>query len=229
MKIFADTANVNELRELDEMGLICGVTTNPTILSREGPDAINSLRQIRNLLFNYPILAQVVATDHKGMVEEGRMIKAVGPQLVVKIPATNEGIKAIATLKKENIRTCATAILTSAEALLCAAAGADYVAPYTGQNNIIGFDGLATVREIAAMLAIGKIKCQILAASIDKPQDIVDVAVAGAHIATLTYAQLIAVCDKPAPLTNYYVDNFLADWNKAGAYFRSIPVIDKTS
>ena len=219
MKLFADTGDVQELQKLDEMGLISGVTTNPSILSKEGRDAIASLRKICDLLPAYPVMAQVTVPEADGMVKQARTINATGPNMVVKIPATNEGLKAIAALKKENIRTCATAILTSAEALLCATAGASYVAPYTGQNNILGFDGLRTLREIAQMFAAGKQDCQILAASIDKPQDMVDVAVAGAHIATFTYEQLLAVCDKPSPLTQYYIGRFMDDWNGAGAFF----------
>ena len=219
MKLFADTGDLRELMELDEMGLIFGVTTNPSLLSRQGRDAVASLKKIRDLLPDYPLLAQVAVPDAKGMVEQGRKINAVGPNMAVKIPATNEGLKAIAALTKENIRTCATAILTSAEALLCATAGATYVAPYTGQNEVVGFSGLQTLREIAQMFAAGRLDCRILAASVDKPQDIVDTAIAGAHIATLTYDQLVAVCDKPAPLTDYYIGRFMADWNGSGAYF----------
>ncbi len=219
MKLFADTANIKELQELQEMGLISGVTTNPTILSKEGSDAIASLKRICALLPDYPVCAQVTVADTKGIIEQARKINSAGPHMVIKIPATNAGLKAIAALKKEHIATLATAILTSAQALVSAVAGASYVAPYTSQNDLIGFSGLQTLREIAQFLAKSNYDCQIVAASIDKPQDMVDTALAGAHIATFTYDQLIAPCEKVAPLVNYYVDQFMSDWHGAQAFF----------
>lgn len=219
MELYADTGDINELRELEEMGLISGVTTNPTLLSKEGPDAMRTLRNLSALLPDYPIFAQVTVPDARGMIEQARIINTAGQHMVVKIPATNEGLKAIAALARENVATLATAILTSAQALVSAVAGAAYVAPYTGQNELIGFSGLETLREIAALLDTGGFNCEIVAASIDKPQDMVDVALAGAHIATLTYEQLIAPCEKAAPLTDYYIDRFMKDWNSADATF----------
>jgi transaldolase len=220
MILFADTGNIKELEELQEMGVIRGVTTNPTLLSQQGQDVIKSLQKICDLLPDYPVCAQVTASDTVTMVEQGKKINSAGKLMVVKVPATNNGLKAISALNRQGIKTCATAVLTSAEALMCAEAGADYVAPYTGQNNLIGFEGLRTLREIAEIFRIGGSFAKILAASIDTPQDIVDIAAAGAHIATLTYNQIVAVCDNAKPLTDVYIDRFLSDWNSAGAFFK---------
>ncbi len=219
MKLFGDTANLDELKEMEAMGLLSGVTTNPTILSQQGADAMKTLRSISSLLPDYPIFAQVTTCDYQGMVEQGRKINTAGEHMVVKIPATNEGLKAIAVLRKNGIKTCATAILTSAEALLCALAGASYVAPYTGQNEQVGFSGIQTLREIVEILRSADITAEVLAASIEKPQELAEVALSGAQIATITYQQMMDVCGRAAPLTNFYVDRFLKDWNQHQCYF----------
>lgn len=219
MKIYGDTANLDELREMESMGLLSGVTTNPTILSQQGGDAMATLRNITALLPDYPIFAQVTARDYQGMVEQGKKINTAGNHMVVKIPATNEGLKAIAALRKIGIRTCATAILTSAEALLCSLAGASYVAPYTGQNEQVGFSGIQTLKEIVAILKATDTDTEVLAASIEKPQELAEVALTGAQIATITYQQMMDVCGRTAPLTDFYVDRFFNDWNRNHCYF----------
>lgn len=219
MKLYGDTANLDELREMESMGLLSGVTTNPTILSQQGADAMATLRKITALLPDYPIFAQVTAQDHQGMVEQGKKINTAGSHMVVKIPATNEGLKAIAALRKIGIRTCATAILTSAEALLCSLAGASYVAPYTGQNEQVGFSGIQTLKEIVTILKTADTDTEVLAASIEKPQELAEVAMTGAQIATITYQQMMDVCGRAAPLTDFYVDRFFNDWNRNHCYF----------
>lgn len=220
MKLYGDTADLNELKELDEMGLLSGVTTNPTIASQQGKDVMQTLRGICKLLPDYPIFAQVTERNHEGMIAQGKIINTAGSHMVVKIPTTNEGLKAIAVLKKSGIKTCATAVLTSAEALLCAVAGASYIAPYTGQNEQIGFSGIQTLKEIVGILKTADMTAEVLAASIEKPQELVEIALAGAHIATITYQQMMDVCERPEPLTNFYVDRFLRDWNERACYFK---------
>ena len=220
MKLFADTADMQELITLEEMGLLAGITTNPSISSKEGPDVIATITALAKRFPSIPVLAQVVAESKDGIIEEAKKIHGAGENVVVKIPATLEGVKAIRDLKKLGIRTCATTILTSAQAMLCAHAGASYVAPYTGQNDCIGYHGLDTLREIADVFAESDYDTEILAASIEKPQEFVDYALNGADITTAPYHVFIDVFQMPMPLTRHYMDNFYADWTKNQAYLK---------
>ena len=220
MRIFADTANLEELSKLKEMGLVDGVTTNPSIISREGQDAIEVLKRICDMFPELPVFGQVTAEDKDGMIEQAKKINSVGPHMVVKIPATMEGIKAVAALSEMGIQTCATAVLTAAEALLLAQAGATYVAPYTGQNDIIGFRGTDTLEQIADVYARLGYKTQILAASIEKAQEMVDYFTSGADCITVPYFVFEKTFVSPGPLTAHYIGNFKTDWEKAGCFIR---------
>ncbi len=220
MKLFADTGNLKELKELKEMGLISGVTTNPTIASKEGQDLITLLKNITELLPDIPVFGQVVATKTDEIVKEARRIAAVAQNIVVKIPATIEGVKAIKILTDENIRTCATTILTAAEAFLCAAAGAAYVAPYTGQNDIIGFKGVDTLKQICDTIHSAGLKSEVLVASVEKAQEVIDFILAGSDVITMPYHVFIDAFECPMPLTNYYINSFHKDWSDAGCFIK---------
>ncbi|MCI8466249.1 MAG: fructose-6-phosphate aldolase [Lachnospiraceae bacterium] len=220
MKLFADTADLRELTDLEEMGLLAGITTNPSIASKEGPDVIATITALANRFPTIPVLAQVVAVQKEEILEEAKKIGNAGENVAVKIPATLEGVKAIRTLKELGIKTCATTVLTSAQAMLCAHAGASYVAPYTGQNDCIGYHGLDTLREIANVFANADYHTEILAASIEKPQEFVDYALNGADITTAPYHVFVDVFRMPMPLTQHYIDNFYADWTANKAYLK---------
>ena len=189
MKLFADTADLRELKELDEMGLICGITTNPTIASQTGKNLVDVLANIAKEFPEIPVFGQVVAKDTEGMVAEARKIVTAGKN---------------------------TAVLTASQGFLCATAGADYVAPYTGQNDVIGYDGLVTLEQLCDVIHEEGLPTEVLAASIEKPQEIVEYALAGADIVTMPYHVFTDTFDSPLPLTKYYVDRFYKDWSGAG-------------
>lgn len=216
--MLADTANMKELEILRSRKLIDGVTTNPSIISKEGKDNLKILSAICKLLPDVEVFGQVVGETTDEMIEEARKIDSVSPHMVVKIPANFNGIEAIAKLSDLGIKTCATAILTAPEAILCAQAGAAYVAPYTGQNDIIGFKGTETLSQISEVFKRLNTETKILAASIEKPQEIVDYFLAGADCLTLPYSVFEKTFTMPEPLTQKYVDNFRSDWDKAGCF-----------
>lgn len=220
MRLLADTANIRELEALQSMKLIDGVTTNPSIISREGQDSLKVLDAICKLLPDMEVFGQVTGETTEEMIEDARRIDSVSPHMVVKIPADLNGIKAIAKLSDLKIKTCATAVLTAPEAVLCAQAGASYVAPYTGQNDIIGFKGTETLSQIAEVFKRLNTGTKILAASIEKPQEIVDYFLAGADCLTLPYSVFEKTFTMPEPLTQKYVDDFKNDWDNAGCFIR---------
>lgn len=220
MRILADTANLEELKKLKEMGIVDGVTTNPSIISKEGSDCLAVLKAIVDLFPGLPVFGQVTAETKDGMIEQAKKINSVGDNMVVKIPATIEGIKAIAVLSELGIATCATAVLTAGEALLLAQAGATYVAPYTGQNDIIGFRGVDTLDQMGEMFARLGYETQILAASIEKSQEMVDYFISGADCITVPYFVFEKTFTSPGPLTSHYVNNFKTDWENASCFIK---------
>jgi transaldolase len=220
MKFFADTADMAELKELDDMGLISGVTTNPSIISRNGTDAVAILREISKAFPDFPVFGQVVSAEAGGMIEDAKILNGAGKNIVVKIPATTEAPRAIKRLKSLGIKTCATAVLTAAQGFLCAIAGADYVAPYTGQNDVIGFDGFETLRALCGAVRSSGLVTKILAASIKKPEEFIKCALAGADIVTMPRNVFIQAFEAPLPLTEHFMDKFLKDWNGAGCVLR---------
>lgn len=220
MRLLADTANINELETLWNMKLIDGVTTNPSIISREGQDSLKVLDAICRRIPEVEVFGQVVGETAEEMIEDAKRIAAVSPRIVVKIPADLNGVKAIAKLRDLEIKTCATAVLTAPEALLCAQAGASYTAPYTGQNDIIGFRGTETLSQISEVYKRLHMKTKILAASIEKPQEMVDYFLAGADCLTLPYSVFEKTFTMPEPLTRKYVDQFRSDWDKAGCFIK---------
>lgn len=213
MKFFIDTANVEEIRKAYDMGFISGVTTNPSLIAREGHDFHQVVREISSFV-NGPISAEVIAEEADGMVGEAEELVKIGPHIVIKIPMTPEGLKAVSRLHKKGIHTNVTLVFSANQALLAARAGASYVSPFVGRIDDIGWDGVELVRDIADIFSIHQISTEIIAASIRKPQHIEQCALAGAHIATVPYQVLMDAMKHP--LTDAGLARFKADWAKAG-------------
>lgn len=213
MKFFIDTANVEEIRKAYDMGFISGVTTNPSLIAREGRDFHQVVREISSFV-NGPISAEVIAEEADGMVGEAEELVKIGPHIVIKIPMTPEGLKAVSRLYKKGIHTNVTLVFSANQALLAARAGASYVSPFVGRIDDIGWDGVELVRDIADIFSIHQISTEIIAASIRKPQHIEQCALAGAHIATVPYQVLMDAMKHP--LTDAGLARFKADWAKAG-------------
>ena len=210
MKLFIDTANVDEIRRANDLGVICGVTTNPSLIAKEGKHFQSVIREITSIV-DGPISAEVVAEDAAGMVKEARVLAAIHKNIVIKIPITEEGLKAVKLLAAEGIRTNVTLIFSPAQALLAAKAGATYVSPFIGRLDDISDNGMSVVEDIAAIFDIHGIETEIIAASIRGPQDVTDSAKSGAHIATVPYKVIMQMLKHP--LTDLGIERFMADWN----------------
>ena len=211
MKLFIDTANVEEIREAAELGVICGVTTNPSLIAREGKVFEEVIKEITTIV-DGPISAEVVAPDAEGMVAEAKELAKIHENFVIKIPMTFEGLKATKQLSALGIKTNVTLIFSATQALLAARAGATYVSPFVGRLDDISDSGIDLVADIAEIFAIHDIKTEIISASIRGPQDVTDSAKAGAHIATIPYKVIVQLSKHP--LTDAGIAKFLADWNK---------------
>ncbi|MCI9104947.1 MAG: fructose-6-phosphate aldolase [Lachnospiraceae bacterium] len=211
MRFFVDTANVEEIRKANDMGIICGVTTNPSLIAKEGRDFNQVIAEIASIV-DGPISGEVKATtvDAEGMIKEGREIAAIHPNMVVKIPMTAEGLKAVKALHAEGIRTNVTLVFTVAQALLAARAGATYVSPFLGRLDDISMPGIDLIEEIAEIFDIHGIETEIIAASIRNPIHVIDCARAGAQIATVPYKVLEQMTKHP--LTDVGIQKFQADY-----------------
>ena len=209
MKIFIDTANVSEIREANDWGVVCGVTTNPSLIAREGRDFKEVVTEITSIV-DGPISAEVISLEADGMVSEALELSKIHPNIVIKIPMTKEGLKAVKQLSAKEIKTNVTLIFSPAQALLAAKAGASYVSPFVGRLNDIASCGNNLISEIAEMFDLHAIDTEIIAASIRSPQDAVDAALAGAHIATIPYKVLEQMLHHP--LTDAGIERFLKDW-----------------
>ncbi len=211
MKFFIDTANVEEIRKANDMGIICGVTTNPSLIAKEGRDFAQVIKEIADIV-DGPISGEVKATttDMQGMVEEGRQIAAIHPNMVVKIPMTGEGLKAVKVLAAENIKTNVTLVFTANQALLAARAGATYVSPFLGRLDDISVDGVELIRTIADVFAVAGLSTEIIAASVRHPMHVTDCALAGADIATVPYGVLEKMLHHP--LTDAGIEKFQKDY-----------------
>ncbi|MFM1651174.1 fructose-6-phosphate aldolase [Brevibacillus sp. B_LB10_24] len=210
MRFFIDTANVEEIREIHEWGIISGVTTNPSLVAKEGRDFIEALKEIIDLV-DGPISAEVISTDAKGMIEEGEKLASLSKNIVVKIPMTEEGLKAVKALSKRKIKTNVTLIFNANQALLAARAGATYVSPFVGRLDDIGYDGLKLIKEIVEIFAVHDIETEIIAASVRHALHVTEAARIGAEIATVPYKVLKQLLHHP--LTDSGLQKFLADWN----------------
>ena len=211
MRFFIDTANVDEIREANDMGVICGVTTNPSLIAKEGRDFKEVIKEITSIV-DGPISGEVKATttDAEGMIREGREIAAIHPNMVVKIPMTAEGLKAIKALHAEGIKTNCTLIFTANQALLAARAGATYVSPFLGRLDDISTPGIDLIQTIADMFDVAGLDTQIIAASIRNPIHVTDCALAGADIATVPYKVIMQMTKHP--LTDAGIVKFQEDY-----------------
>ena len=211
MKFFVDTANVDEIRKANDMGIICGVTTNPSLIAKEGRDFNQVIAEIASIV-DGPISGEVKATttDAAGMIKEGREIAAIHPNMVVKIPMTVEGLKAVKVLHAEGIKTNVTLIFSAAQALLAARAGATYVSPFLGRLDDISMPGIDLINEITEIFMMHDIQTEIIAASIRNPIHVIDCAKAGADIATVPYKVLEQMTKHP--LTDQGIAKFQADY-----------------
>ena len=211
MHFFIDTANVDEIRKANDMGVICGVTTNPSLIAKEGRDFKEVIKEITTIV-NGAISGEVKATttDAEGMIREGREIAAIHPNMVVKIPMTVEGLKAIKVLSKEGIKTNATLIFNANQALLAARAGATYVSPFLGRLDDISQSGSDLIKTIVDMFKVAGIKTQIIAASVRNPIHVTECALAGADIATVPYSVIEQMTKHP--LTDQGIEKFKKDY-----------------
>lgn len=209
MKIFIDTANVEEIRKANELGIICGVTTNPSLIAKEGRVFEEVVREITSIV-DGPISAEVISLNADGMVEEALELSQIHKNIVIKIPMTADGLKAVKVLTAKEIKTNVTLIFSAAQALLAAKAGATYVSPFIGRLNDISSNGTGLIAQIAEMFEIHDIDTKIIAASIRGPQDAVEAALAGAHISTIPYNVICQMMKHP--LTDNGIERFLKDW-----------------
>ena len=211
MKLFVDTAKVEDIRKANDMGVICGVTTNPSLIAKEGRDFNEVIREIASIV-DGPISGEVKATtvDAEGMIKEGREIAAIHANMVVKIPMTVEGLKAVKVLSGEGIKTNVTLIFSANQALLAARAGAAYVSPFLGRLDDISTRGVDLIREIAEMFQVCGIETEIIAASVRNPIHVTDCALAGADIATVPYAVIEQMTKHP--LTDAGIKKFQDDY-----------------
>jgi len=209
MKLFIDTANTADIREANELGVICGVTTNPSLIAKEGRNFTDVVKEITSIV-DGPISAEVVSLDHEGMVKEAKPLAGIHPNIVIKIPMTLEGLKAVKILASEGIKTNVTLIFSATQALLAARAGASYVSPFVGRLDDVGTDGMRLVGEIAEIFSIHQIKTEIIAASIRHPIHVIQAARMGAHIATVPFNVIVQMTKHP--LTDAGIARFLKDW-----------------
>ncbi len=212
MELYLDTAEVTEVREVAEWGVLDGVTTNPTLIAKSGRPFETVIREICEIVRG-PVSAEVTATDVEGMIREGRHLAALNEHVVVKLPTTVEGLKACKALSAEGIKVNMTLIFSANQALLAAKAGAAYVSPFLGRIDDISWEGMEVVREIAEIFALHDLPTKVLAASVRHPRHVTEAALAGADVATMPYKvfkQLLV-----HPLTDIGLKRFLADWEKA--------------
>ena len=211
MKFFIDTANINEIKEANELGVLAGVTTNPSLVAKEGVDFHERIREICNIVEG-SVSAEVISLEADKMIEEGKELAKIAPNVVVKVPMTTEGLKAVKAFSDLGIRTNVTLVFSAVQALLAARAGATYVSPFLGRLDDIGHNGMDLIRQIAEIFAIHGIETEIIAASVRHSVHVTDAALNGAHIATIP-ANVIASLVKH-PLTDQGIEKFLADWEK---------------
>ena len=211
MKFFIDTANVEDIRKANDMGIICGVTTNPSLIAKEGRDFNQVIKEIASIV-DGPISVEVKATttDAEGMIKEGREIAAIHPNMIVKIPMTTEGLKAVKVLTAEGIKTNVTLIFSANQALLAARAGATYVSPFLGRLDDISVCGTDLIRDIVEIFEVAGIDTEIIAASVRHPMHVTECALAGADIATVPYKVLEQMTHHP--LTDQGIEKFQKDY-----------------
>jgi len=214
MKFFIDTANLNEIKEANEMGLIDGVTTNPTLIAKEGK--VDFKKHIAKICEITPgdVSAEVTALDTAGMLKEGREYAKIAPNVVIKCPLTLEGLKATRTFRDEGTKVNVTLCFSAAQALLAAKAGATYISPFVGRLDDIGQNGMSLISDIVQIYENYNFSTEVLVASIRHPMHIVESALIGAHVATIPFKVIQQLVQHP--LTDKGLDSFLSDWKKSG-------------
>lgn len=212
MKLFIDTANVEEIKKAAVLGVLDGVTTNPSLIAKEGRDLKQVIDEICNIV-DGPISAEVISLKSEEMIEEGRELAKIHKNIVIKIPMCEEGLKAVYALAKEGIKTNVTLIFSAQQALLAAKAGASFVSPFMGRLDDTGNGGIQVVEDIAAIFDYYGINTEIIAASIRHPMHVLDCAKVGAHIATVPYKVIMQMIKHP--LTDAGIEKFLEDYNKS--------------
>lgn len=211
IKLFIDTANVEEIKAASELGVISGVTTNPSLIAREGRDFVDVVKEITAIV-DGPISAEAVSTQAGPMIAEAEELAAIHPNIVVKIPMNAEGLKAVSALSKRGIKTNVTLVFSANQALLAALAGATYVSPFVGRLDDIGQDGMVLIDEIVQIFDLYGLETEIISASIRHPLHVTKSALAGADIATVPYKVLLQMIKHP--LTDLGIEKFLSDWEK---------------
>ncbi len=212
MKFFIDTANLEEIKEAHALGILAGVTTNPSLVAKEKNISFHDrLKEIAELVPG-SVSAEVIALDAEGMIKEGKELAAIAPNITIKVPMTPDGLKAVHAFSKEGIKTNVTLIFSANQALLAARAGASYVSPFLGRLDDIGHNGLDLVTSIREIFDIHCIETEIIAASVRHPQHVTDSALRGAHIATVPLKVINQMFNHP--LTDKGIEAFLADWDK---------------
>lgn len=209
MKIFIDTANVEEIRKANALGVICGVTTNPSLIAKEGRNFNEVIKEITEIV-DGPISGEVISMQCDGMVKEAREIAKIHKNMIVKIPMCEEGLKAVAILSKESIKTNVTLIFSPLQALLAARAGATYVSPFLGRLDDVGSNGINLIKDISEIFKLHNINTEIISASVRHPVHVLECAKAGSDIATIPYKVIIQMINHP--LTDAGIEKFLKDY-----------------
>jgi transaldolase len=212
MKFFIDTANIDEIKEAHAMGMVDGVTTNPSLIAKEGRVFEDVIKEICEIV-DGPISAEVISLEADGMVSEARELAKIHPNVVIKVPMTVEGLKATRLLTAENIKTNVTLVFSPLQALMAAKAGATYVSPFVGRLDDLSQDGMQLIEQIAEIFANYAYDTEIIVASVRNPLHVLDSALAGADIATIPFSVLSKLASHP--LTDKGIKSFLADWDKA--------------
>ncbi len=218
MKFFIDTANLEQIKEARDLGILDGVTTNPSLMAKEGisgkENILNHYKQICEIV-DGDVSAEVISTDFEGMVEEGKVLAAIAPNIVVKVPMIQDGVKAIRWFYDNGIRTNCTLVFSAGQAILAAKAGATYLSPFIGRIDDIGWDGMDLIKQIAEIYAIQGYETEILAASVRNSKHIVDAAMSGADVVTCPLSSMLGLLKHP--LTDSGLAKFLADYEKSNA------------
>ena len=209
MRFFIDTANVEEIRKASKLGVISGVTTNPSLIAKEGRDLKEVIQEICSIV-DGPISGEVISLEHEAMVSEARELMKLHKNIVIKIPMCEEGLKAVSILSKEGIKTNVTLIFSPLQALLAARAGASYVSPFLGRLDDIGHQGITLVKEIVEIFKVHDIKTEVISASIRNPIHVLECALAGSHIATIPYNVIVQMTKHT--LTDVGIEKFIKDY-----------------
>ncbi len=213
MRIFLDTANLDEIRKAVRLGVIAGVTTNPSLIAKEGREFLPTVQEICSLV-DGPVSAEVISLETEQMLREARKLASLAPNVVVKVPMCENGLAVVHQLAQEGIKTNMTLIFSANQALLAARAGATYVSPFVGRLDDIGQPGMSLVEDVVGIFDLHGIDCEVIAASIRHTEHVMSAAKAGAHISTIPYKVLLQMTKHP--LTDSGIERFLADWKQSG-------------